>query len=287
MKSQNLNSLPALLIIFFMTISSEKCFAQESLNIATFNIRYDNPGDEGNLWKDRSPHLINLIRFHQIDLFGTQEGMVHQLKDIQKELDFPYIGIGRDQGDDKGEFSAVFYNPRKLELLDKGNFWLSETPDKASKGWDAALNRICSWGKFKSDNMEFYVFNIHFDHIGQKAREESSKLIVKKIEELNAEKLPTVLMGDFNVEDDNPAYAEVLKSGWLKDAKEESQIPPYGPEGTFTGFNWDQMPDKRIDYIFVSPEFEVIRYGVLSDNYGKKYPSDHFPVFAELGLKED
>ncbi len=286
MKNQRYIFIVALGIFISLMNFNNKTFAQENLNIATYNIRYANPGDKGNLWQDRSPHLINLIRFHKIDLFGTQEGLVTQLKDIQQALDFPYIGVGRDQGDDKGEFSAIFYNPEKFQLLEKGDFWLSETPEKPSKGWDASLNRICSWGKFKSDEETFYVFNIHFDHIGQKAREESSKLIVKKMGELNSEKLPTVLMGDFNVTDDNPAYAEIVESGWMKDSKLESQSPPYGPEGTFTSFDWDFMPDKRIDYIFVSPEFQVKRYGVLSDHYGKKYPSDHFPVMVELKVKD-
>ncbi|WP_194774628.1 endonuclease/exonuclease/phosphatase family protein [Pararhodonellum marinum] len=274
-----------LVFLFLACFNPSGAMAQEKMVVATYNIRFDNPGDDGNLWKDRSSHLINLIRFHQIGLFGTQEGLSHQLKDMEEALGFPYIGVGRDQGGEEGEFSAIFYDPEQFTLLEEGNFWLSETPEKPSKGWDAALNRICTWGKFQKGEAMFYVFNVHFDHVGQQAREESSKLIVRKINELNIERVPTILMGDFNVEDDNPAYAAVMDSKWLIDTKNKSKIPPYGPSGTFNAFDWEMMPDRRIDYVFVSPEFEVKRYGVLSDHYGKKYPSDHFPVLVDLEIK--
>ncbi|NHE55446.1 endonuclease/exonuclease/phosphatase family protein [Cyclobacterium plantarum] len=262
-------------------------YAQETYNIATYNIRFDNPGDEGNLWKDRSPHLINLIRFHEMDIIGTQEGLYTQLEDISKDLQYPYIGVGRDTGGNEGEFSAVFYNPDKFELLDKNTFWLSPTPDKPSKGWDAALNRVCSWGKFQTEEgNEFYVFNVHYDHIGQKAREESSKLLLKKIQEINTENLPCILTGDFNVEADNPAYKELLKDGRLKDSKDASKTPSHGTHGTFNAFNWDLFPDRRIDYVFISDDFTISHHATLTDNYGKKYPSDHFPVMVRLMFRE-
>ncbi|WP_232835140.1 endonuclease/exonuclease/phosphatase family protein [Pleomorphovibrio marinus] len=256
---------------------------QNSYNVATYNIRYDNPGDEGNLWKDRSPHLINLIQFHEMDIIGTQEGLYNQLEDMSRELDFPYLGVARDDGDKKGEYSAVFYNPEKFELLEHDTFWLSETPEEPSVGWDASMERICSYGKFKTKEGEktFYVFNVHYDHRGQEARENSSKLLMEKIEEINTEHLPCILTGDFNVTDDNPAYKEIIEDGKLKDT---INLAPFshGPEGTFNAFNWDYLPERRIDYVFVSKHFEVVRHGTLSDNYGKKYPSDHFPVMAEI-----
>lgn len=269
----------ALALIF---ISSKNLTAQTH-QFATFNIRWDNPGDEGNLWKDRLPHVLGLIQFHQIGLFGTQETLVHQLNQINEGLGYLSIGVGRDDGKEKGEFSPIHYDPKQYELEDSGTFWLSPTPDTPSKGWDASLNRICTWGRFKAKNgTRFYVFNIHYDHIGQQAREESSKLVASKIEAINHEKLPVIWMGDFNVTPDNPAYTTITADPSWKDARLVSKNPSYGPAGTFTGFDWGKMPDGIIDHIFVNGNIEIIRHGILTDNYGKKYPSDHFPVLVEI-----
>jgi endonuclease/exonuclease/phosphatase family metal-dependent hydrolase len=275
----------SLVVLFFIAFSYPVSFSlAQNMNIATYNIRFDNPNDIGNLWKDRAPHLINLIKFHQMDIIGTQEGMYHQLEEIKNELGFPYVGVGRDKGGKEGEFSAVFYNPEKLKVLDQSTFWLSETPDKPSKGWDAALNRVCTWVKFENkEGKKFYVFNVHYDHIGQKAREESSKLVIRKIKEINKENLPVVFIGDFNVMPDNPAYRTVLDNPDLNDSRLISKTPSIGNQGTFNGYNWEKLPEGIIDHIFVSPNITVHRHGILTDNYGMKYPSDHFPVMVEVG----
>ncbi len=255
----------------------------QTINFATYNIRFDNLNDTGNLWKDRSPHLINLIKFHKMDFIGTQEGLHHQLKEMKEGLNFPYIGVGRDSGGTEGEFSAIFYNEEKFKLLEEETFWLSETPDKPSIGWDAALNRVCTWGKFETkEGKAFYVFNIHYDHIGQKAREESSKLVVDKIKIINKDNLPVIFMGDFNVDTQNPAYKTVLEKSNLKDSRLTTKISSIGNQGTFNAFDWERLPDAIIDHIFVSPEIEVLRHAILTNNYGKKYPSDHFPVMIEV-----
>lgn len=252
-------------------------------HLATFNIRYANPGDSGNLWEDRLPKVVSLIQFHQLEIIGIQEGLHHQVQQLEKTLGFPYVGVGRDDGAKAGEFSAIFYDPAKYQLEEGGTFWLSPTPDQPSKGWDAALNRICSWGKFVDQKgTRFFVFNIHYDHIGQQAREESSKLLIQKIQQLNPDALPAILMGDFNVTPENPAYTTIVQAPGWEDARLLSKIPTYGPAGTFTGFNWEMEPDRIIDHIFVQGPMQVIRHGILSDNYGKKYPSDHFPVMVEL-----
>ncbi|MFT4858052.1 MAG: endonuclease/exonuclease/phosphatase family metal-dependent hydrolase [Algoriphagus sp.] len=281
MNRLKLLQIKSLILIFF--ISSSVAFAQNH-QVATFNIRWDNPNDVGNLWKDRLPHVVNLIKFHQIDLIGVQEALQHQLTEMSKSLDYEYIGVGRDDGKDKGEFSAILYNSKKYQLLNQGTFWLSPTPEKPSKGWDAALNRISTYGKFADQNgTEFYVFNIHYDHIGQQAREESSKLVLRQIEKINAENLPVIWMGDFNVTPDNLAYTVITSQPQWKDARLVSTMS-YGPAGTFTGFDWDKLPDGIIDHIFVSGPIQVIRHGILTDNYGKKYPSDHFPVMVEVAF---
>ncbi|TDQ15005.1 endonuclease/exonuclease/phosphatase family metal-dependent hydrolase [Algoriphagus boseongensis] len=276
-------NLKSIFLGAFLSFMVSNAIIAQTHRFATFNIRWDNPNDEGNLWKDRAPHVIQLIQFHQIGLFGTQEALAHQMKQLNEGLGYNSIGVGRDDGMDKGEFSPIHFDPKLYELEDSGTFWLSPTPEKPSKGWDAALNRICTWGRFKDQAGErFYVFNIHYDHIGQKAREESSKLVLEKIKAINTENLPVIWMGDFNVTPENPAYTTIISHSEWKDARLVSQLPSYGPKGTFTGFDWEKMPDGIIDHIFVNGKVNVLRHGILTDNYGKKYPSDHFPVLVEV-----
>lgn len=271
--------------LFFLTAFSFCIFNSnaQTHQIATYNIRWANPDDTGNLWKDRLPHVSGLIQFHQIGIVGIQEGLISQVNDLTQALGYKYLGVGRDDGKDKGEFSAILYDSNQFTVLDQGTFWLSETPDVPSKGWDAALNRVCTYGKFKdSEGKEFYVFNIHYDHRGELAREESSKLVVRKAKEINKENLPALFMGDYNADPNHPAYLAVVNSKDWKDARLISEIPSYGPHGTFTGFKWETLPENIIDHVFVSGPLKVIRHGILSDNYGKKYPSDHFPVMVEV-----
>jgi endonuclease/exonuclease/phosphatase family metal-dependent hydrolase len=273
-------------LCYFLMMWTINIVQAQNINVVTYNIRFDNPSDKGNLWKDRAPHLINQLKFHQMDIIGTQEGLYHQLEGIKVGTGFPYIGVGRDTGGKEGEFSAIFYNPDKFRVTDQNTFWLSETPNNPSKGWDAALNRVCTWGKFKSIyGYDFYVFNIHYDHIGQQAREKSSQLVLAEIKRINKENLPVIFMGDFNVTEENTAYKLILTNSAFSDSKSLSKIPPFGPEGTFNAFDWNKLPDNVIDHIFVTRHFEVLRHGILTDNYGMKYPSDHFPVLVEIKLK--
>tara|TARA_R110002051_G_scaffold263989_1_gene323873 strand:+ start:736 stop:1596 length:861 start_codon:yes stop_codon:yes gene_type:complete len=279
-------TLKTSLLLLVITICFSQISSAQTHNFATFNIRYANTNDVGNLWADRLPHVASLIQFHKIELFGVQEALNNQLLDLTKELGYSYIGVGRDDGTEKGEYAAILYNPKKFEILDHGTFWLSPTPDKPSKGWDAALNRICTWGKFKDEEgKDFYVFNIHYDHIGQQAREESSKLVMAQVTKINKENAPALLMGDFNVTPDNGAYTTITSNPDWQDARLISETPSYGPAGTFTGFDWEKMPDGIIDHVFVKGDIKVIRHGILTDNYGKKYPSDHFPVLVEVAWK--
>jgi len=276
-------TISTLFLAFVLIFISTENLTAQTHQFASFNVRYANPNDAGNLWEDRLPHVISLIQFHKIGLFGTQEGLSHQVKQMRDGLGYEYLGVGRDDGAEKGEYTAILFDPKLYKLEDSGTFWLSPTPETPSKGWDAALNRICSWGRFKDQkDQEFYVFNVHYDHIGQQAREESSKLVVAKVKEINTKNLPVILMGDFNITPDNPAYTTITSDPSWKDARLVSKIPAYGPKGTFSAFDWDRMPDGIIDHIFVQGNIQVIRHGILTDNYGKKYPSDHFPVLVEL-----
>lgn len=268
------------LLLMFMLIDAQA----QTMRVATYNIRYDNTNDTINAWSKRLPVMVNLIRFHDFGIFGTQEGLYHQLQGLSDGLpDYTYIGVGRDDGKQKGEFAAIFYNKDKYKLLKNGNFWLSPTPDKPSKGWDAALPRVCSWGQFtdKATGFNFYFFNTHFDHKGEVARRESAKLILSKIKEI-AGTSPVILTGDFNFSQENENYGLLNGSGFLKDAYHLAAIR-YAPRGSFNDFDTSRKSDDRIDHIFLTSDFKVIRYGILTDTYSDgKYPSDHFPVFLEV-----
>ena len=276
----------------FLLVASILCFsatAQEKnyLRVASYNLRYNNPGDGENAWPNRKDAVKSLIVFHDFDIFGTQEGLVGQLKDICELPDYNYIGVGRDDGVDSGEHSAIIYKKNRFELLLSGNFWLSTTPETPSKGWDAiCCNRICSWGKFRDtgSNREFYFFNVHFDHEGKTARIESGKLMVQKIKEI-AGNYPVICTGDFN---STPETLQIqAMQVLLNDSYMVSAIPPYGPEGTFNNFNPNSdFEDGRIDYIFTGKCFNVSKYAALTDRYENKYPSDHLPVIADINWIE-
>lgn len=257
----------------------------QTIITGTFNLRYDNPKDSGNLWKDRAPVAASLIRFHQFDIVGTQEGLRNQLDDLQKSLpEYAWYGIGRDDGRAKGEHSAIFYKKGKFNVIDSGDFWLSGHPEKPGFGWDARNNRICSWLKLKekSSRKSFYVFNVHYDHRGIEARKESSKLIMQKIKSIAGDQ-PVILTGDFNGNHQSEWYTFLNNSRLLKDALLQVNNP-YVNNGSFNSFQSNNQSKDIIDHIFVSKHFRVTRYGILTDTYHGKYPSDHYPVLTALVL---
>lgn len=257
----------------------------QMITIGTFNIRYDNPKDSGNLWVDRAPIVSNLIRFHQFDILGVQEALKNQLSDIGGALtEYASYGKGRDDGKDAGEHSAIFYKKDRFKLLKSGDFWLSETPDLPGKGWDVTCcNRICSWVYLQDlkTKKQFYAFNVHFDHQAVIARRESSKLILKKISEI-AGTSPVLLTGDFNGGRDTEWYKTLATSGILLDTHDKVKFP-YENNSSANGF---KTPKGRavIDHIFMTQHFTADRWGILTDTYFGKFPSDHFPVLAEIEL---
>lgn len=271
-------------LLLFSVIQFSIAQAQ-MLRTATFNIRYETTADQGNLWADRKVYVANLIRFHDFDVFGTQEGYKNQLDDIQTQLpEYARYGIGRDDGITKGEHSAIFYKKDRFELLKSGDFWLSETPEKPGFGWDAKINRICSWVqlKEKKSGRKFYCFNVHYDHQGMVARRESSKLLLAKIK-LIAGDAPVLLTGDFNGNHSTEWYQLIADSDLLRDTFKEVKYP-YVNNGTFQSFGRNYTAADIIDHIFITRHFSVKRWGVLTDSYNGKFPSDHFPVMAEIQL---
>ncbi len=292
------------LLLFMMAGVGMKELAAQNFTIGTYNLRYANHGDsvQGNGWGQRYPVIVEMIRFHGFDIFGIQEGLHQQLENMAEQLPgYTFFGEGRDDGKNAGEHSAIFYRTDKFELLESGNFWLSTITDRPNKGWDAALPRICSWGKFreKGSSFKFYMFNLHMDHKGVTARAESAKLILQKISEL-PKNMPVILTGDFNVDQFNESYRLLNTSGILRDAYELAPVK-LATTGTFNGFHPDAHTESRIDHIFLSKAFTVQRYGILTDTYREKrtdslsgsknaysarVPSDHFPVLIEVAHKK-
>lgn len=268
--------------ILLMTLS---LFAQD-FKVMTYNIKLDYPKEGENSWINRKPFFINQLKFYEPDVLGVQEAMPNQMKDLDSLLpDYNFVGVGRDDGKNEGEYSAIFYKKNELKILKSGTFWLSETPEKVSMGWDAVCNRICTYALFKNkrSKQKIWVFNTHFDHVGKLSRLNSAKLIIEKINEFNKKDFPIILLGDFNLEPESENIQYIKK--YLNDSKEVSLTEPFGPSGTFNGFNFHEPVTRRIDYIFVSKnDVAVKKYAILSDNWNLKYPSDHLPVFIELQL---
>jgi endonuclease/exonuclease/phosphatase family metal-dependent hydrolase len=257
--------------------------------IMSFNIRYDNPNDGANSWQNRKDNALNMLRYNEVDVLGLQEVLAHQLADIKKEFpEYEAIGVGREDGKQKGEFSPVLFNKNKFQLLQSGYFWLSETPTLPSKGWDAACERIATWVqlKDKKSGKKVFVLNTHFDHEGQVARQESVALIKTKIEQLSSN-LPVILMGDFNATPESSIIQSLLKNDSrapLFDAKNKAKVV-YGPQWTFHDFG--KIPfEKRIliDYFMVSPSVNVQKYGVLAETLNQTQLSDHTPILIKVTL---
>ena len=254
-----------------------------NVKMMTYNLKFDDTGDEVNNWDRRKNEVIGLLKFYEPEIIGTQEGLKHQIDQIDRSLkNSSYVGVGRDDGEHQGEFTAIFVDTTRFSILDENTFWLSETPDEPSRGWDAAIKRINTYVLLRdliTDN-EFYLFNAHLDHIGSKSRLESVKLIWEKYWEISGgDRIPAVIMGDLNAEPGDPPIQ--FLSERILDTYEITENPPYGPVGTFNGFDFDEKPERRIDYIFTDNNFRVLKYAAINDFSDFRYPSDHFPVYIE------
>ena len=282
--------------------------------VGSYNIRLKLSDDSvrGDVWTKRCQVICDQVNFMSPDIFGTQEVLHSQLLDMLPRLDgYDYIGVARDDGKTAGEYAAIFYKRDRLRLLDYGNFWLSETPDRPGLGWDAACVRICTWGKFAkqtaTNDEAFYFFNLHMDHVGVVARREAAKLIVSKIRDI-AKGATVIVTGDFNVDQNDEIYSIFTDSGLLRDSYQEARLR-FAENGTFNSFDTDLYTDSRIDHIFVSPAIRVESYGVLTNSYWvpdnesatllkghdapqqidfsrytRRQPSDHYPVFVRLAF---
>ena len=265
--------------IIILTIISWGCNAQ-SFQVMTWNIRFDNPQDSVNAWPNRKEKVFALLQKYDPDILGVQEALQHQITDMTSHLAYSFVGVGRDDGDSKGEYSAILFRKEKFDLLDNGTFWLSEQPDMpGSKSWDAAITRIVTWAQLldKKTGRRFMVMNTHFDHIGKEAREKSAQLLKEKALELNPQLLPVIITGDFNCTRDEMPY-EIMTDGELIELID----PASQPDGTYCTFKVKAEECRAIDYIFLTNEWRADRHRVITDNDGIYYPSDHLPVMLTV-----
>jgi len=285
----------------------------QDLRVASYNIRYASSADynHGDGWNQRKDVLCSFLGYEDFDVFGAQEVTWPQLQDMLSALSqYGYVGVGRDDGDRGGEFCPVFYNKERFELLDSGTFWLSETPDKPAKGWDAACVRICTWAHLldSQSKKDVWFFNTHLDHIGVVAREEGAKLILSKIRSIAGEGVKAVVTGDFNVDQSNPVYSTVISDGLLKDCAVCAD-KKFIPSGTISDWKVGNYTESHIDHIFVSSgNADVRKFAVLTFHYWNSetieqsklgdFPSevqsvkrsvhttsDHYPIAAEISFE--
>lgn len=268
-------------LIILLSIFSSLIVQSQELEVMTFNIRYDNVNDGEDRWSERKESVARLIKFYRPQVIGIQEALESQIEYLDSaSSDYTYVGVGRDDGQTKGEFSPILYDSTLLTLRDKGTFWLSPTPDEVSVGWDAALPRVCTYALLerKSDQKLFWVFNTHFDHIGEQARLNSAALIVRMSKQFNISEAPMFIMGDLNSKpEDGPIK---LLNNNVKDARVNS-MSTYGPEGTFFGFDLSAQALDRIDYIF-GKGLTFNQYQVIDDRRpNNRHVSDHLPVLVK------
>ncbi|MES2464919.1 MAG: endonuclease/exonuclease/phosphatase family protein [Armatimonadota bacterium] len=255
------------------------------INIATFNIRNDNLLDGWNAWMFRRAWVREIIDRNKLDIVGIQEAKANQVDYLAAgRLDF--VGVGRDDGKRGGEFAPIFYDRRRFQHLRSGTFWLSETPDVVSRGWDAGHNRVCTWVSLKdrsSGGPPFFVFNTHLDNKGAVARERSVALILQRIRSI-AGATPFFLIGDFNLRPQTPPIR--LLSSTLRNSRLVTETKPAGPDGTANGFDVNRPLTTRIDYIFASPTVRVLSYAVLKEIRNGRYASDHLPVVVSAFIEK-
>ena len=283
MKKYSFIFFAGFLIFFLMT---PRTFESNDIHsVITYNIKYDDNSNGENSWNVRKDAMIELIHKHSPDILGIQEGLIHQVEFLDSKMSHhKYVGVGRDDGNKKGEYCAIFFNEKKYKLLEESTFWLSENPDKVSIGWDAALERICTYALLKNikDGNKIWVFNTHFDHVGNTAREESAKLLLEKIQMLNINEDPVLLIGDFNAEENSKVIDILIQK--LRDTKRDYEIEHIGPVGTFNNFLNNQEIIKRIDYVF-SKGFQTISHQHIDKKLESgDHISDHLPVFVEVKI---
>lgn len=261
------------------------------LNVMSFNIRYDNPGDSLNSWQYRKDIAAQTIKDQNADIVGAQEVLVNQLNDLKTSLpEYNAVGVGRIDGLEKGEYSAILYKKDRFSEIKSGHFWLSETPEEVgSKGWDGACERIATWIILEeiSSKKQIFFINTHLDHVGKVAREKGVSLLLDRIAELS-KGLPVISTGDFNATPDSDVIKHVtdpVNPNYLMHTKDMAVVKS-GTAWTFHDFG--RLPlEKRefIDYIFVKPDTKVLKHAVIPEMLNDKFISDHSAVAAQIEIE--
>ena len=262
-------------------VSSAKKNESEGLKVMSYNVRLGVGKDGTNSWQFRAPLTLEMLEDQTPDIFGVQEALSYQV-DFIKEFtdDYECVGVGREDGKKEGEHMSIFWNKKTMKLLKWGTFWLSETPDKPSMGWDAACYRTATWAlmKDKKTGKKFYFVNTHLDHVGKEAQKNGLALIVDKIAEINPEGLPMVLTGDFNVKPNDPSLKDLdarMKCTRKVAAKTDNHH-------TYNGWG-KASKDSVIDYIYFSGFSACSEYQTITKKYsGRTFVSDHYPITARL-----
>ena len=269
----------SLLLAAFLMLP-QFCFAQD-LKVMSFNVRMSSANDGTNSWALRYPAVGDMLKDQKPDIMGVQEALYEQIYFFDNNFkDYKYVGVGREDGKKEGEFMAIFWNKKTVSLLDWGTYWLSETPDKPSMGWDAACFRTATWAlmKDKKTGKKFYFVNTHLDHVGKEARRNGLKLVMDKIAAMNKDGLPLVLTGDFNVTPDDPALVDVDAN--MKSARKVAEKT----DNTGTFNNWGKA-SSVIDYIYFTGFSSCPEYHTVTEKYAeRKFVSDHYPITAELNF---
>jgi len=275
--------------VFLFFVGITRLFAQDDIKVLTYNIWYDNPNNTRNTWADRKAGVIKTLKDLHPDIFGVQEALAHQVADLEFRK-YKHVGVGRDDGKKAGEYSAIFYDTTRFEKLADHTFWLSKYPDSVGlKGWDAACVRVATWVKLKDRKTGdvFFLFNTHFDHMGDTARLESAKLIKSKIAQIT-EGLPVILTGDFNCRKGSEPYDLLINNSnnpILYDCRYKADNQEKFPDYSFVGSDFNGESGNIIDHIFVSGKWNVLKYSIFENRKKGSCPSDHLPVVASVVFK--
>ena len=282
-KKMKIKKLFTAICLLFVALS----FAQNSIDVMSYNIRLGSADDGENHWNIRKDKLKDLINYYEADFIGMQEAQKPQIEYLLENNSlYGFLGKPRDEGENS-EFSCIFYLKNKYKVLQQDTFWLSETPEKSTKSWDAAYPRIVTYGLFENikTKKKIWVLNTHFDHVGVVARQKSAEIILKKIKQLQGKQnLPVVLTGDFNSFKTDTWMQPLVNN--LQEASSHSITKPYGGTATWNAFNFKEKPVDQIDFIFSSKNNTVIKkFRTITDFYDFKYPSDHLPIISRIELK--